>query len=163
MPGREGIRPKRVVSALRVLGAHHAERDDYVRKEKQSCSPIDVYDAASSITTSVRLPRRFRPGVFAALAEVAMQFLAAQQLSSQTYAEIQSALPQRRRRSAIQLARSICLISGQPLSVPEIQQRMRKEGYSTRSKNFSEYLRRLLRESGQFDEVAPGMWSLQTA
>jgi hypothetical protein len=110
-----------------------------------------------------RAAEECQPGVFAAIAEVAMQFFAAQQLSSQTYAEIQSALPQRRRRSAIQFARSICLISGTPLSVSEIKRRMLNEGYSTRSKNFSGYLRRLLRESEQFAEVAPGVWSLQAA
>jgi hypothetical protein len=92
-----------------------------------------------------------------------MQFAAAQQIAMQTYAEVQSALPEPRRRSAIQRARSICLVSKEPLSTLEIERRMRKEGYSTRSKDFGRYLRRLLRGSEQFLEVGPGMWSLRAA
>ena len=100
------------------------------------------------------------PGVLAGFGEIAMQFFTAQQSAMQTYAEVQSALPKPRRRSAIQCARSICLVSKEPLSALEIERRMRKEGYSTRSKGFARYFRRLLRENEQFVEVGPGMWSL---
>lgn len=106
--------------------------------------------------------KNLQPGIFAALVEVATQFFAAQQIATQTYTEIQSALPKPRRRSAIQLARSICLTSSEPLSVLEIERRMRTEGYSTQSKNFTRYLRGLLRQNEQFLQVG-GMWFLREA
>lgn len=103
------------------------------------------------------------PGVLARFGEIATQFFTAQQSAVETYAEVQSALPKARRRSAIQRARSICVVSKEPLSTLEIERRMRKEGYATRSKYFARYLRRLLRESEEFLEVGPGMWSLRAA
>ena len=109
----------------------------------------------------VTIAKDVKPGILAGFGEIALQFVTAQRCAAETYAEVQSVLPKRRRRSAIQRARSICLVSKEPLSTLEIERRMRKEGYSTQSKDFARYLRRLLRESRQFDEVAPGVWSLQ--
>jgi hypothetical protein len=77
------------------------------------------------------------------------------------YAEVQSVLPRLRHRTATQCARSICLVSKEPLSTLEIERRMRREDYSTRSQDFARYLRRLLRESEQFVEVARDVWSLE--
>jgi hypothetical protein len=117
-----------------------------------------MIEAWSSVCGAVKI---LKPGVISAVVQIAMQFFAAQEIASQTCAELRSVLPKPRRRTAIQHARSICLISRVPLSVREIEQRMREEGYSTRSKDFARYLRRLLRESRQFDEVAQDVWSLQ--
>jgi hypothetical protein len=52
-------------------------------------------------------------------------------------------------------------MSKEPLSVAEIERRMRFDGYASRSENFAAYLQRLLRTSKQFIEASPGMWSLQ--
>ena len=84
------------------------------------------------------------PGLVTVLGEVGEQYSAAQKTATRTYAEIQSALPKAGRRTAIQHARSICLLSNEPLSLPELEQRMRKEGYSTKARNFALYLRRVL-------------------
>lgn len=100
------------------------------------------------------------PGLLAGFGEIAVQFFTVQQTAIETYAEVHSALPKPRRKSAIQRARSICVVSREPLSALEIERHMRKEGYSSRSKNSARYLRRLLRESEQFVEVSPGLWSL---
>lgn len=128
-----------------------------VAHPKSRAKLAEVWSRVRTITSEMT------PGVLAQLVEVAMQFAAAQQIAMQTYAEVQSALPEPRRRSAIQRARSICLVSKEPLSTLEIERRMRKEGYSTRSEDFGRYLRRLLRGSEQFLEVGPGMWSLRAA
>jgi hypothetical protein len=93
-------------------------------------------------------------------AEVANQFFSASATVTQTYKAIQSALPAHRKPSAIMLARTICLISREPLSLAEIERWMRNEGYSTRSRTFAFYLRRVMRASGQFVEVSPGYWTI---
>ena len=105
--------------------------------------------------------KSFEPSILRTVGGMGNQFSAAKAIASRTHDEIHSALPRPRRRSAIAQARLICLISKQPLSLPEIGRRMRSEGYSSRSKHFVRYLRRVLRESKQFVEVSPGMWSLQ--
>jgi hypothetical protein len=102
------------------------------------------------------------PTFLSVVAEIATQFLDANQVATQAHTELQSVLPKPRRRSAIQHVRSICLISKNPLSVSEIENFMRKAGYITRSKNFGSYIQRLLRENKQFVEAVPGKWSLQT-
>jgi len=109
-----------------------------------------VRDAVGAIT----------PGLLDAIGTVAVQFLESHQNATQIRSELQSALPRPRRRSAVQHARSICLVSKEPLSITEIESRMRTGGYTSRSRNFPAYLRRLLRASKQFVEVTPGQWAL---
>jgi hypothetical protein len=95
------------------------------------------------------------------LDNVAHQFFAALAEAGETRKEIESVLPATTKRTAITHARAICLMSKEPLSLAEIERRMRDHGYVTRSANFATYLRRLLRTSKQFAEVSPGMWNLQ--
>ena len=95
------------------------------------------------------------------LVGVADQFFTALAEASETRKQIESALPPTRKRSAIMHARAICLMSKEPLSVAEIERRMRNDGYVSRSAHFAAYLRRLLHESKQFVEASPGMWRLQ--
>jgi hypothetical protein len=114
---------------------------------------VEVWSRVHTIAKDVK------PGVLAGLGEMAMQFFTAQQGAIETYAEVQSVLPRLRHRTAMQCARSICLVSKELLSTLEIERRMRREGYSTRSQDFARYLRRLLRESEQFVEVARDVWS----
>jgi hypothetical protein len=121
---------------------------------KSRATLVEVWSRVCNIVEDVK------PRLVGGLGEIALQFVTAQQGATETYAEVQLVLPKRRRRSAIQRARSICLVSKEPLSALEIERRMRKEGHSTRSKDFARYLRRLLRESEQFVEVTPGAWSL---
>jgi len=96
------------------------------------------------------------------LAEVARQFVAAQQDASRSAAAIRATLPPPKRPSALALARSICLVNRAPLSLPEIERRMRIEGYVSRSPYFTKYLQRLLRADGRFREVSPGSWVIST-
>lgn len=101
-----------------------------------------------------------KPILLPILIDFATQFLTAVAETAETRRQIESALPPTRKRSAIMHVRVICLMSKEPLSVGEIERRMRIDGYVSRSANFAAYLRRLLHDSQQFVEVSPGMWSL---
>jgi hypothetical protein len=104
-----------------------------------------------------------KPRVWATLGEIIIEFCRAQQTAAETYKEIQGALPKSGRSTTVQRARLICLVSGEPLSIREIERRMLQQGHRTRSRDFARYLRRVLRESGQFVESGPDQWLLQAA
>lgn len=104
-----------------------------------------------------------KPRVWAAVGEIIIEFSRAQQTAAETYKEIQGALPKSGRSTAVQRARLICLVSGEPLSIREIERRMLQQGHRTRSRDFARYLRRVLRESGEFVEAGPDQWLLQAA
>ncbi len=110
-----------------------------------------LYQNARELTAELRDP----------VSKFVDQFFCAVTKSEMTRQQIQSALPRIRRRTAIMHARAVCLASRNPLSVAEIELRMRAHGYVSRSMNFSAYLRRLLRANSQFIEAFPGMWRLQ--
>jgi hypothetical protein len=75
-------------------------------------------------------------------------------------ASLQSALPPPRRPTALAYARRACAKSGRPLSLAEIEAQMRSDGLQTRARDFTPYLRRIMRGSGQFVEVSAGRWAL---
>jgi hypothetical protein len=102
-----------------------------------------------------------KPILLPVLVDVVSQFLTAAAESAETRKQIKSALPSTKKRSAIMHARTVCLMSKEPLSVAEMERRMRFDGFVSRSANFAAYLRRLLRTNTQFVEPAPGRWSLQ--
>ncbi len=109
--------------------------------------------------------RALKPIVLPIILEFADQFFSAVTQVDETRKEIEAALPlaSAKKRSAIMHARAICLMSDEPLSVADIESRMRNDGYVTRNAKFVGYLRRLLRTSGQFVETSPGMWRLLTS
>jgi len=88
------------------------------------------------------------------------QLAVADATAKNSYTEILSKLPATRKRSAVVMARSICLLNKEPLSLKEIEARMRKEGYVSKSRDFKTYLWRLLRNDGRFVEVYPGHWTI---
>jgi hypothetical protein len=65
------------------------------------------------------------------------------------------------RRTALALARSICLVHKSPISLDQLQIGMQALGYVSRARDFDGYLKRILRGSGQFIE-SKGMWQLVT-
>jgi hypothetical protein len=103
------------------------------------------------------------PPVLQAIADVVIEVMEATKTESDAYRRLQESLPTRRRRSALMHARSICLTAKAPLSLAEIERRMRADGYVTRSRSFGTYLRRVLLTSGQFQEPSRGIWALVAA
>jgi predicted nucleic acid-binding protein len=85
-------------------------------------------------------------------------------LISKTSSEaIKSRLPLRKKQTALSHARLICLRASEPLTADEIAQRILANGYCSRSKTFTAYVRRLLREDQRFVATADGLWMLRTS
>jgi len=104
--------------------------------------------------------RNAQPSLAGVLIQIGDQFVMAKATASDTFAEIQAILPKPPRRSALKQVRTLYLLNKRPLSLEEIERRMRNQGYSSRSKDFRSYLRRVLRESDQFTETVPDLWAL---
>jgi hypothetical protein len=102
-----------------------------------------------------------RPALGEAFDTFMRQLTVADATAKNSYTEILSKLPATRKRSAVVMARSICLLNKEPLSLKEIEARMRKEGYVSKSRDFKTYLRGLLRNDGRFVEVYPGHWTIR--
>jgi hypothetical protein len=83
--------------------------------------------------------------------------------SRTTSAAIKSRLRVRKKQTALSHARLISLRANEPLSANQIAQRVLANGYSSRSKTFTAYVRRLLREDRRFVATADGLWMLRTA
>lgn len=101
------------------------------------------------------------PAVLQAIEDVAVQFGEATQSADAAHEDIQRSLPAPRRRSALMHARAVCLMAKGPVTVMEIERRIRAEGYISRAKDCSSYLRRVLAASDQFRQVSPGLWALK--
>jgi len=96
-----------------------------------------------------------------AFGELLIESAVADVPAKRTFTDIQSHLPPTRRSSAVVKARAICLLSDEPLSLQEIETRIRKEGHVSRSRNFTAYLRRVLRKDKRFVEVSKGRWTIR--
>ena len=103
-----------------------------------------------------------RPALGQAFIGLLIQAAMAESTAARTGAEIQSLLPPPRKLPAIVIARSVCLVNKEPLSLREIEEHMAKGGYVSKSQNFRAYLRRLLRKDERFIEVSPGQWTVRT-
>jgi hypothetical protein len=100
------------------------------------------------------------PEVLSFLAQLLGEFGSAWVTLQQSGQEIRSALPKLKRRSALMHMRAVLATSGKALSLSDLELQIRKEGYVSRAKDLKSYLRRVLRRSGQFLQVAPSTWAL---
>ena len=101
------------------------------------------------------------PELETAVETAARLYLEAQEKTMQTRSALQVSLPPTRRRTALQMARVICLAHSEPLSIKEMAVRMEAEGYVSEAKHFHRHLRQQFQASGQFTEVSPGRWTMQ--
>lgn len=94
----------------------------------------------------------------------AVNYLAQEAAVSEKAREtIQSRLRVRGKQTALSHIRRICLTSKRPLTADQIAQRVLASGYPSRSKTFTAYVRRLLREDCCFVRNADGLWMLRAA
>ncbi len=101
--------------------------------------------------------------VLVSISQGAVKHLAeAANTSSATRKVIQSRLRIRGKQTALSHVRLVCLRSKEPLAADVIARRVLANGYSSRSKNFTAYVSRLLREDGRFVK-ADGLWTLRAA
>jgi hypothetical protein len=106
--------------------------------------------------------RKTKP-VLVSISQGAVKHLAEAAKNSRTTGEaIKSRLPVRGKQTALSHVRLVCLRSKEPLAADMIARRVLANGYSSRSKNFTAYVSRLLREDGRFVK-ADGLWMLRAA
>jgi hypothetical protein len=96
-----------------------------------------------------------------ALLEFAAQYAKADATVKENYKALQAELPKSHKRTLLHHARSACAEAGCSLSLEEMERRIRRGGYTSRSPNFRAYLRRVLQTDGAFSEVSPGCWALE--
>ena len=102
--------------------------------------------------------------VLVSISQGAVKHLAeAAQTSNATRKVIQSKLKVRGRQTALSHTRLILLRSEKPLTATEITRRILANGYFSRSKNFTAYVRRLLRQDRRFVTNAEGLWMIRAA
>jgi len=111
----------------------------------------------------IRILRESKP-VLVSISQEAVKHLAEAARTSRTTGEtIKSRLPVRGKQTALSHVRLVCLRSEEPLAAAEIARRIIASGYSSRSKNFTAYVRRLLKQDARFVFNAEGLWMLRAA
>ncbi len=123
-------------------------------------SRAKVIDCAKHIWQRIR---EAKPLLIPILDEFFKYLNEARATSSATQKAIRSKLRVRGKQSALSHARLICLRSKEPLTADEIATRILANGYSSGSKNFAAYVRRLLREDARFVVNPDGLWTLRIA
>lgn len=77
------------------------------------------------------------------------------------YEHLHTVVPAQQQRPLLHHVRAVCVAARSGLSLDELERRVRRGGYESRSKTFRQYLRRILRSDESFIEIAPGLWSLR--
>jgi hypothetical protein len=116
---------------------------------------LELWKAVSKSVVTAKRP------LVEALLAVMKQIATAQSSAHRTKRQIESVLPPTKKVSALVYARRICLIAESPISSDEIVRRMRSAGYISRAKRPQDYLRRVLRQSGEFIALPDGTWQFR--
>ena len=104
-----------------------------------------------------------KPTLVSVSREAVKHLAEAAQTSRTTSKAIRSKLRARGKQTALDHIRLICVRSKEPLEVDEIVRRIVANGYSSRSKTFTAYVRRLLRQDRRFVTNADGLWMIRAA
>jgi hypothetical protein len=112
------------------------------------------------------LVERAKPVVASLSRDALKELSSAAQVAKNSEQAIRAAIPAaitKTRVPAVVMARVVCLKADEPLPLAEIEKRVRSAGHSTRARNFSDYLKRILRRNSEFVETSTGLWTLRTA
>ncbi|MCI0618241.1 hypothetical protein L0244_35130, partial [bacterium] len=87
-----------------------------------------------------------------------------ERLKSGTYwEETEKMLPPSRRLPLKTVAYAVCVSSTEPLSLHEIDRKVRIGGYQSRAKSLTSYLRRIMRQDSRFVCLSDGKWTISRA
>jgi len=100
--------------------------------------------------------------VRAAVIQLLCDYAGAMQNAESSLHALESAIPRQGKRTALMRARTVCLVKSRPLTLQQIVESMREEGYKSNSPYATAYLRRILRNAKEFVEISPGKWVLKT-
>lgn len=95
-----------------------------------------------------------------ALLEFAGQYADATAGAKNNYEALQAQVPVGRKRPLLHHARSVCAEAGCALTLEEMERRILRGGYSSRSQTLQTYLRRVIRADDSFSEISPGHWMI---
>lgn len=98
-----------------------------------------------------------------AILEFAGQYADATAGAKENYEALQAQVPEGRKRPLLHHARSVCVEAGCALTLEEMDRRIRRGGYTSRSQTFRTYLRRVIRADDSFAEISPGLWMIAVA
>jgi hypothetical protein len=98
-----------------------------------------------------------------AIADFALQVAGSAEKAKKSLQSIQAALPAQQKQPLVLHARAVCTAASSPLTLAEIERRIRRGGYVTGSRTFRRYLRSVMRTDRSFVEVRPGKWALRPA
>lgn len=98
-----------------------------------------------------------------AIIDFGVQAVEATAKARNTYESLQAAIPARRMRPLLMHARSVGTASSSPLTLDELERRIRRGGYVSRSRTSRQYLVRVLRSDSSFLEVSRGHWAIRAA
>jgi hypothetical protein len=77
------------------------------------------------------------------------------------YGHLHTIVPARQQRPLLHHVRAVCVAAHSGLGLDELERRIRRGGYESKSKTFRQYLRRVLRSDESFVEEQPGLWSVR--
>jgi hypothetical protein len=108
---------------------------------------------------------RARPVVVSISRDAIKELVSVEQAAKSAEQAIRAAIPTgvKPRVPAVVMARAVCLKAGKPLQLAELEKRVRSAGYTTCARNFRAYLKRILRESPEFEEISGRLWTLRIA
>jgi Asp-tRNA(Asn)/Glu-tRNA(Gln) amidotransferase A subunit family amidase len=96
------------------------------------------------------------------LVDLGVQAAEAEEKARSNFERLQAVLPARQKRPLVQHARTVCTATRSALTLGELERRIRRGGYGSRSRTFRQYLRRVLSRDESFVEAAPGRWTIRT-
>jgi len=114
------------------------------------------------VEVTQKLLRNVRVGVKSTLSSPAVQSLVEDaSLAATSRKAVFDVLPLKRGTPAIAFAHRVCERAEGPLSDKEIAERVEANGYVTRSRNFTGYVRQILRKDSRFSLTTEGLWTLR--
>jgi hypothetical protein len=102
-----------------------------------------------------------RPVLVSLSSEAARTLASYLQVAKATGKTIADAVPVRGKLSVLRHACLVCMKADGPLSAIEISRRIRNSGYTSRSRNFPAYVRRVMRNDPRFVANSAGLWLLR--
>lgn len=94
-----------------------------------------------------------------ALCEIGNQWLDATSEAERCHRMLVEMLPPPQKSPLRKHLRSVCISAGSPLSLIELERRVRLGGYQSESRTFQRYMQSVLRNDLAFSEVGPGAWT----
>jgi predicted nucleic acid-binding protein len=75
--------------------------------------------------------------------------------------KLEAVIPRQQKRTVLMHVRAVCLIRNRPMTLQQISAAIRANGYRSDSPHADLYLRRVLKNSREFSEIQPNVWTVR--